>query len=81
METKFKLSDLDLILKVTEVIQCDGTWKMVSTQYLRNIWCTLIKFGTQKQKGMAKTKFELSDFYLNFKVKEVILIDKIWKMI
>ena len=38
---------LDLNFKVTEVIQCDSMWKMVSAQYLRNylmyphqIWCT-----------------------------------------
>ena len=47
----------------------------------RIIWCILIKFGTQKHQDKTKTKFELGDLDLIFKVTEVIEGDDIWKMV
>ena len=35
MKSKFELDDLDPIFKVTEVIQVDNMWRMVSAQYLK----------------------------------------------
>ena len=34
-KTNFELGDLVLIFKVTEVIQVDDIWRMVSAQYLK----------------------------------------------
>ena len=34
-EDQFELGDLDLIFKVTEVIEVDNIWRMVSAQYLK----------------------------------------------
>ena len=65
-KSKFKLGDLDFILKVTMVI------KWFSLSIWINILRSLKEFGTQKHQGNEKNKFELGDLDIIFKVTKVI---------
>ena len=76
-KTKFDLDDLYLIFEVTEVILNEDICKMVSTQYLKKYLTYPHQIWYTEARGQAKTKFELRDLNLIFKVTEVIEGDDI----
>ena len=69
---KLESGDLDPIFKVTEVIQGDGIWKMVSAQYVEKYLMYPHQIWYTGAPSKMKTKFEMGNLDLIFKVTEVI---------